>query len=257
MLYRVPAIEIGLYDKTRFDTAAEERQLFMESTLMPQAEAISACIQHQVIDPHFRYGGSGSKATMSKSVSAAFESARAETDSDLIFLIDTDTLPIAHKVKAAQAKNATELRHAYGLTMNEVANLHGIEMEQREERDDIYLLATERNVTKPHLNPEVMAAEMKVSAKPSEAGGQAPPSKKKTPEKTKAINNAVRELRRLTLRCADSKEVWSLENGNDCLKSLPLKPFVAKLRHDLRDAMRSGDADAIRAHFNGLSLPSL
>ena len=242
MLYRVPAIEIGLYDKARFDTAAEERKLFMESTLMPQADMLTAAIQQQVFDRHFLASqATTQRAKMGKALSDRFDAARAESGGGLVFLIDTDTLPIANTIKVAQAEHAIKFRQAFGASLKETVDFFGIELEDRPEREDVFLLATERNITHPEKNIEVMSAQMKADAAPKEA-----------PKPKKPAKKALHKLRTLSVKGAVEGKVWSLAEADI---GFPL--FAAECRATLKPLIESKNIDGVKAWFDTIDLALL
>lgn len=219
-LYGVPAIEMGFYDKTRFDTAAEERKLFAESTLAPQAERLSEAIQLQLIDPFFSMSDftteKPDKATMSKSLDAAFEKARFErNDPPIVCLIDIDTLPIMGAVKAAAIEQAMKFRDTLLMSPQEVADYFNIDIpDGREERKDIYAPQTHRNITHPEKNPDfymqshAMAQQEKQS--PGSSGGDAAKPSAEDRAKKRVANRYLRKLRGLTLATLDEGRMWSL-----------------------------------------------
>jgi HK97 family phage portal protein len=242
MLYRVPAIEIGLYDKARFDTASEERKLFMESTLMPQADMLTAAIQQQIFDRYFLASQATTRpAKMSKALSDRFDSVRAESGGGLVFLIDTDTLPIANTIKVAQAEHAIKFRQAFGASLKETVDFFGIELEDRPEREDVYLLATERNVTHPEKNIEVMSAQMKADAAPKEA-----------PKPKKPAKKALHKLRTLSVKGAVDGCVWSLAEAD---VGFPL--FTAECRATLKPLIESKNIEGVKAWFDTIDLATL
>lgn len=236
MLYRVPAIEIGLYDKARFDTAAEERKLFMESTLMPQADMLTAAIQQQVFDRHFLASQAQTRRSkMGKALSARFDAARAESGGGLVFLIDTDTLPIANTIKVAQAEHAIKFRQAFGASLKETVDFFGIEMDDRPEREDVYLLATERNITHPEKNIEVMSAQMKADAA----------AKKPEPKPKKPAKKALHKLRTLSVKGAVEGRVWALAEAD---VGFPM--FAAECRATLKPLIESKNIEGVKAWFD-------
>jgi hypothetical protein len=133
MLYHVPAVEMGIYDKTRFDTAKEERQLFNESTLQPQADALTEAFQYQVVDRHFRFSpysvarprkprpvdGDEKKSRLGRMIEKA---ADERGDSRIIVLIDTDTMPIMSQIRLDRMEHAEKLQQVYKMSANDVAD---------------------------------------------------------------------------------------------------------------------------------------
>lgn len=270
MIYRIPAIEIGLYDKTRFDTAGEERKLFLESTLMPQIEMLTATLQRQLVDANFSIAGSSTisrPAKMRRSLADKFDARLAASNSDLIILVDSDTLPIAHEVMAAQADRADKLRHAFGLSLQETCDMFGLEVDDRPERKDVYLLATDRNITQPEKNVEIMAAGMKANgsadgspASQDQATGDSKPPRPQNPkdrprpskEQVRAATKAIRGLRKLSLQCASRKEAWMLRAGDDACQNPEIHKAIRLIRGDIGQFMLTGDEQGIRKFFNAI-----
>lgn len=275
MLYHVPAIEMGIYDKTRFDTAAEERKLFMESGLMPVMDSISESFQYQVAESYRYSEANKRKAKMSKGMSDLFEKARSEReDSAYVVLLDPDTLPIAGDVNLARVQHAKDLRETFVISPRKAEEFVGLDFDdERPERDELYLPKTHQNITHPEKNPEFMLAEKQAEAKAAEAAAKPAaepkpsPSKSLTPEQratAKSIDRFLRELRKTTLERID--EPWSLAEADELLAKYTAAPEAKKavraLRHAIREAReKETGADArremVREIFNGIDGKSI
>ncbi len=255
-LYRVPAINMGIYDNaTRFQTVNEERKVFIEETLAPQCELISDAIQHQIVDRHFAFSEvQRRRPRLTKSMDAMLQKAQAENgESNIIFLIDIDTLPVAHDVKLVMTENALKLREAYMISPAAAERWAGMDFDDpRPEREEIWAESKYVCITDPSINaalvPGVKPAGEEGEEKPGEekpdkpatkALDDPPPPVQLTHDSRAVLKKAekfYRALRRLTLeRMAEDGELWSLTDG-DALNELgePLHTEIRKARYALR-----------------------
>lgn len=261
MLYHVPAIEMGIYDKTRFDTAAEERKLFVESTLMPQMDAISEAFQYQLVDPHFRYSEvNKTPVKMTKAVGQKFDEYReSQPDAKYIIMLDPDTLPIMAAVKAAQISTAKEFRETLSMSAKETADYFNIDLPEREERNDVYVSKQYINVTRPELNPEFQAGAGKETGGKQEGSEKAKVLDKKpaSKEQVKSIEKAMRSLRKMTLTAMDGNELFSLEDADNELGD-QFRNAIRRVRHELKLALNAEDPKrAAKDYFNALDSAAL
>ncbi len=246
-LYRVPAINMGIYDKTRFDTANEERKLFLEETLEPQAELIGEAFQHQLVDPFFRMSavtttGGRNVKDCSKSFQKMFEKAEGERSSGLLLILDTDTLPVKHDVLEAKTKSALEMREAYHMSPQEVADWTAMDIKPRKEREDVWIPNNFVNITDPKFNamlvPGVQAGK-KPAADPK-------PAKSADPLLVKAVEKFLRKVRRPTFDALDAGSIWTLDEGYALAGDEALKEVVKRVRHATR---KLGSARSAKDYF--------
>jgi HK97 family phage portal protein len=283
MLFKVPAIEIGIYDKTRFDTAAEERKQFMESTLQPEMDNLSEVFQYQVAE-HFRYTAGGTKkkpgSEGSRKMKEAFTKAMDQReDSKWVVLLDPDTMPIMGDVNLARAEHAEKLRETFLISPREAEKFVGLEFDEgNPERDDIYCPKTHQNITHPEKNPEFMLAERQAEAKAkAEAAKPKPsasPAKKKEltleeRKKVKAVERFYREFRRLILKRLDGDQLFDLTEADELAQKHgvdeDLKKQIRLDRHAIRELRlkhpTSDVADAVKSktksYLNGLDLKAI
>jgi hypothetical protein len=267
MLYKVPAIEMGIYDKTRFDTAAEERKLFVESTLMPQMNMVGEAIQQQIIDPHFSFSPSSSsrkKASLSKAMDGAYEQARYDRpDSQIIVLLDADALPIMNSVNLMKVEQAKGLREVLDLSAMEAAEFVMLDIPDRKEREDVWIKDDRVNITHPEFNHKLQPKPEPAAAKPS--GSKPKPKKELTAEQreqVKSVDKAIRKLRKLTFDRLDNGELWSLEEADELAKDDAMKRPVRRIRHKIREIVEQfqpedGRKDEIKFYFNSLDAKTL
>lgn len=252
-LFGVPAVEMGIYDKTRFDTAAEERKQYVESTLAPQADRLSESLQIQLVDRYFAFSDYSTESVrLGSSLSEKFEKARAGRGiGSIVLLIDIDTLPIMGAVKAAQIENAMKFRDTLLMSPQEVADFFKIDIPGgREERQDVYAPQTHRNITHPEKNPDfymqshAMAQEAKPS--PGSSGGDSAKPKLSADDRArlKALDRAVRELRRLTLESLFSTDakMWELAVVAQAFGHR----LACRVHYDVRQMQKRLRGDALR-----------
>jgi len=162
-LFKVPASESGNYSKTRFDSIEFEQESFAENTLMPLMTGISEVLQTQLVDRYFPTAGQNSakgKPSFGKNCRKAYEEAmEVKGESDVIILLDPDTLPIMGKLLKHKVEQAIKMRSAFDMSANEVAEHFGIELPPRVERDTIYIPTNVKDadaaVVEPVVEPTV------------------------------------------------------------------------------------------------------
>ncbi|GIW77996.1 MAG: hypothetical protein KatS3mg104_3059 [Phycisphaerae bacterium] len=164
-LYRVPAIEAFFLSKTRFDTATEERKMFMQSTIQPIADLISDMIQTQLIDVHFSdYSDDEivlNDSGKTKYIDSKLEQYFYERQGSRYFVVlDTDTLPIMAEIKTGMLASAKAFRETADASANEALNYFGIELPYRKERDEIWVDRNKICISNPQFNAELFSAEM-------------------------------------------------------------------------------------------------
>ncbi|TXH56131.1 MAG: phage portal protein [Desulfurellales bacterium] len=265
MLYRVPAIEAGIYDKTRFDTAAEERKLFVESTLIPQMDVFSECLQSQLVDPYFSFDNTAvvERKPRSKAMEESLEEAVSlRRGSRIIVMIDPDTLPIMGAVKASQIAVAKDFKDTLMMSAKETADYFAIDIEDRKERQDVWIDRRYVNVTQPEMNQKFMP-QPRDAAKPQDKKGDSKPAEKTetkalTAAEKKAIKSldkSFREIRRLTLDYLDDDQLFSIEKADELTdKSDAAKRAVRIIRHELKAVLNADDPKrAAKDYFNSLS----
>ncbi len=263
-LFRVPAISMGIYDKTRFDTANEERKLFLEETLDPQAELIAEAFQFQLVDPFFQFsdfsttGGKELKG-QSKSVQKSFEKAEADRrGGKVLLLLDTDTLPIKHEIILAKTESALKMREAYHMSPQEAADFVGMDIDAKKEREDVWIANNYVNITHPEQNAALVPG-VKPAGTEAAAGGADKPAKP-SKKRVAAAKALLRKIRRPTFDAAERGSVWTLAEA-DVIGGAEMKAPIRRLRHGLRKCIagRSG-ADAVEAaktYLNGVDAETI
>jgi hypothetical protein len=253
-LYKVPAIEAGIVDKTRFDTASEERQLFVESTLLPQMNAISDAIQYQLVDRWFSFQSVDDSDFDSKSASGAIaksvnQAIERRPTSNYVVLIDPDTLPIMARVKAAMISVAKNFRDALDLSANETAAYFGLDIEARPEREDVWVNSNRVNISKPEMNNKIhgRGGAQQQGQPPKTENGRPP---KEEPEKWMLPRSSARKLlkrlRDLSLDACKSGEMWALADAGFDGEAEAALACVAYQRV----CGMLGDEDSVREWFN-------
>jgi HK97 family phage portal protein len=267
MLYHVPAANMGIFGETKQDTINDERKMFVEETLAPQAEMIAECLQYQLIDPFFSLTPTYSKkAVFTKAMAERFEEAKAERDgSAIIALIDLDTLPIMSAVKAAMIETAAKFRTTtmispYDLSEYFDLDLNDTESGQKKERKEIWIENNLICATNPALNkalqpqPKDPAATSTDKKKKKGADAKRADAKRgagKT-KRTKACERSFRDLRRLTMEKMEAGELWSLAEADELCPGFDRE--VRIVRNRLSKAVTQDDA---RTVFNALDYSQL
>ncbi len=256
-LYRVPAINMGIYDKTRFDTANEERKLFLEETLEPEAELIAEAFQMQLVDPFFRMSevtttGGRTVKECSRSFQKQFDKATSERGGGLMLILDTDTLPVKHDVLEAKTKSALEMREAYHMSPQEVADWTCMDIPPRKERQDVWIPNNFLNITHPEFNAMLVPGVKPASEGDTSQAADAPA--KADPAMVKSVEKFLRKARRPTFDALDAGGIWSLEEGYKIAGDEALKSVVKRVRHAVR---KLGSAKSAKEYFASVDPASL
>jgi len=184
----------------------------------------------------------------------------------VLIMLDPDTLPIMGSVKAAQIAVAKDFRDTLMLSATETAEYFGMDIEDRKERGDVWIDRKYVNVTNPEINQKFMPQprdaakpknEQAKPKKPAASGKKSalPPEQKAA---AKAINKAMRRVRRLTLDAIDAGEVWMLAEGDACTDGSETgKRAVRIVRHRVKPIIAAGDKAAAREFFNKLDATEL
>ncbi len=268
-LFGVPPIEMGNLQKTRFDTAAEERHVFIESTVKPELDRLSEAMQLQLIDTDFRFSQYTTEAPrMGKSIEKTFEKARsANPDSTLLLCLDSDTMPIMAEVNAALISSAKDFRETMLLSPKELADYYGIDVpvDPQGVRADIYGENNYVNLTHPEKNAALVPGVKPAGTDASQPtpANRNPPKKELTEderERLHRLEKSVRKLRKLTLDAIDSGGIWSLNQG-DKIMGEEFRPQTRVLRNRVRGILREVEADEakkrIKSMLNAVNLRKL
>ncbi len=114
-IYSVPPIISGDWANAKYDSAAEQLEMFADNTLFPILRSLTDTFQVQLVDRYAPYWRQDIKiqksAKVSRSVRKAIDIAKAnDTVSSGIYIVwDIDTLPIAAKIQQSKLDAAIKL----------------------------------------------------------------------------------------------------------------------------------------------------
>lgn len=267
-LFKVPAIEMGLYDKTRFETAAVEREMFYENTLMPLANRISDFLQDQIVDRWFSNTSQKTiDAQLSKSKKAELDKAIANSNSSVVVLIDTDSSPIAAKIMRDRVQATAELRRSAGLSFNEAASYLGLDLPEPKEnptnyRDMVFINSGEQridNLLKPVETTNV--TETNTQIVPDETDDQYSDTEVievVDKDLVKSLQSFLRKYRKIAVIAADNQKMFTLRSVDNIVKEVftdkitqELIKHVVRLDYkDLDVLVSAGDFVGVKDVFN-------
>ena len=115
--------------------------------------------------------------------------------------------------------------------------------DDREERNDIYLPATEVNVTRPERNAAVMGNGATNTPKQEE-----PKAPARDKERERKVDRSMRRLRAKTLEYHESGSIWSLREADAIVSD----PAMRQVTRDLRHTLKGAEPSTIRETFNGI-----
>lgn len=148
-LWGVPAI---LFDANRakYDSADAQLEMYFENTLLPDLTCISTYVQ-AIIDRYFPSSAGTQKKTVKLlgHSKKAYERQQSVTRSDLVFMLDPDSLPIAAKLRMQQLDSADKYRRTMAVGFAAAAEWAGIDREENEADDLIYVALDQQRVGEP------------------------------------------------------------------------------------------------------------
>jgi HK97 family phage portal protein len=165
-LFGVPASIMAFYARVRFDTVDAELESYYENTLLPEMTMISEFLQTQLVDRYFPNAASGTKKekaklgpTMKKALEKAMDERRGANsilfpESDVVVLLDPDTLPIAAKLNVKKLDAAQKYRTVMGVSYKAAAEWAGIDRETNEVDELIVVPSTEQVLNPPQSEEE-------------------------------------------------------------------------------------------------------
>jgi HK97 family phage portal protein len=260
LLFGVPPAVMQFDSTTKYDNANEQRLMFVEDTLMPQMELLQDVLQIQLIDPYFsfsevQYADTSKKNTpkLTKAMEGKFEQGRS--GSNIILLIDADTMPIMATVKADQVAKAKEMREVLMMSPKETADFYHFDIADRPERDEIYILNNYVCVTNDEINKRLSP---QLQAK--EAGGKEPTvaqgaKERRKAAKKKAFDGFTRKLRKAALDALDGGEVFALADADALDDDSEFREPIRVIRYQLKALLSADDPKrAVKDYFNRLKL---
>ena len=152
MLYRVPAIEAGYVDRARYETADQEREIFLSQTLLPQIDMFSEVLQHQFVDPYYTFSKRSTlKRGQGKSIGKLMEksldySLNSRQESDIVVVLDADELPLMSSIRATQWKAVRAMADSMQMSVNECAEELGYDIPYSKVRDQIFIPSTYQKI---------------------------------------------------------------------------------------------------------------
>jgi HK97 family phage portal protein len=259
-LKKIPAAEMGVYDKTRFETIDAEREMFFENTLLPESELLTQVLQHQIVDRYFtntkttRAGGK----KLSKSLMHRVEKARVEQgDSEILVVLDMDALPIALKVKQSKLAYAVNYQQAFKVSPRAAAEEIGIEIEETPANQQVWVQSTEA----PYVDPAVaaqQAQDIAAAAQPDQVDANEPqePDEQQASETDKsAAKSFAKAVRKLWLDAFDAGKLPKLADA-DKLNTSGNEKIMRQIRLDYvaLKQIKSDDLedrkDSVRSYLN-------
>jgi HK97 family phage portal protein len=171
-LWGVPAILFNAAN-AKYDSADAQLESYYENTLLPQMTFVSEFIQRQIIDVHFRSSAGSNKKSVKllSHTRKAYERQAEQAESDICFVLDPDSLPIAGKLRLAQIDAMDKYRRATASTFAAAAEWAGVDRESNE-ADDVIMVANDQQPAvqsepepqpDPQLEEEVKALQAKLA----------------------------------------------------------------------------------------------
>jgi HK97 family phage portal protein len=228
-LYKVPPVIGGMWDAAKFDSVDAQRETFAEETLMPVMELFSQMLQSQLVDPHFkgsRIERANDKPVLRKYMKGLYERAMDErSDSDIVVLLDPDTLPIISKIKQGRVGYAKELQETFKITPLRAAEECGFDFEANEANELVWHTTTELPFTPPQKQePEEQAAEQ-----PAEPADE--PDDEQAKSQAENYHKFFRSFRKLALSKLDNNKLFLLADA-DALNTTKDGVIHDQIRHD-------------------------
>jgi hypothetical protein len=109
---------------------------------------LTELVQKQLIDPHFTSNNSKKvKAALSPNMKKALDRAISENpQSDIVFVLDPDTLPIASKLRLRQLEMAEKYRKSQAVSFKDAAEWAGLDRPSNAADEMIYIATGEQRI---------------------------------------------------------------------------------------------------------------
>lgn len=267
-LYKVPASTMGIYDKARFETANIERKMFFEDTLLPQMNLISETLQTQVVDRYFQFADTSKRKAikMSKTMEKQFKEAAVKNpQSNVIILLDPDTVPIMAEIKKDYIASVKSMAQDLQMSVNEASEFMGLDLPYSPVRDRIYIPSNLTMIANTPEDTDIVAQpkqEAPETVEPAVDAMETVETEDDDMEEEKAITPEqiklfVREYRKLALESFDKEELFSLTEADELAEKHQMLPFMkTHIRKDyllLSQQLKDSEDKkrTIKNYFNG------
>lgn len=259
LLFGVPPAVMQFDSTTKFDNANEQRLMYVEDTLMPIMELIQEVFQLQLVDPYFSFSEVAYETTskkntpkLTKAMDERLEMKR-ETDSNLILIIDPDTMPIMAQVKSEMVAKAKEFREVLMLSPKETSDYFKFDIPDRPEREEIYVLNNYVCLTDDKINKRLSPQLQAKDGKPQTEAQKGKDARKQA--KKKAFEALGRDLRKVALEASDSGEAFDLATADALDSDHEFSEPIRVIRAQTKALLSSDDPKrAIKDYFNRLKL---
>jgi hypothetical protein len=133
----VPPVVSSSSEKTRFDSAAEEIEVFYFNTLTPMLELVSITLQKQLVEQGAWVADAVTKeVSISKEIQKAFDSTQRE---GITLILDPTTLPIWTKVEEGRFRIAAKAKFDFHLSSREASDKFDLDLPLNEHSDVVYI----------------------------------------------------------------------------------------------------------------------
>jgi hypothetical protein len=190
-LFGIPPLIAGIYSKTRFDSAAEELQQYLDFTLMPLSKTISEMLQRQLVDP-FDWSSDIKTETksLSKSLTRRITNLREDNNSNpsnITILLDLDANPITARLRRELITLAGELRESLLLSPSEAAEYVGVDLPDNPLRNDIWIPSNIVNISNVNNSNPITNEDKSLEDKSKEAKSKEAKSKEVESKEAKTL----------------------------------------------------------------------
>lgn len=147
-LYSCPPMISGDWANAKYDSAAEQLQVFADSTIFPILKALTDTFQMQIVDryaPFWRQDMQIAKSTkLSRNVRKALQVSKANNPGTGIYIVwDVDTLPMAAKIQQSKIDAAITLMNEGRVSKRDAFEFYDIDIPDSDSvADDAIMIST-------------------------------------------------------------------------------------------------------------------
>lgn len=252
-LYSVPPLHSGEWDKTRFDSTEEQNAYFFESVVLPDAEEETEFLQHYIINRFFALetGYKTVKSQVSKALKNKIDIAAANSESDIVLVLDMDGIPSVAALKRKKLTYVKSMCDTLRISPAMACRDLGIDCELGAESEFVWHANSDTYVG-ADKNAVILPEEPKAPMVEENDGAEVDSEAEPDPEVTKAIVRTYHDLRQLVLKAQrpfSLEEARTIAKGHNCLTEALNKQLAADYIDLLRIFKRKSDPKVLFKKF--------
>lgn len=246
----ISAVVSNLVSRTRFDSAEEEIKVFFTNTINPILDLVSQVLQEQLVNSHrWDLDIEIEQCNKSKSLKHQINSQFNLANSNIVIVVDKDTLPYTSELKKPLFELGKVLISDYHQTIRQVNDYLGLELQENEWFDKSFTITSK-------VLTETPAPEIK-EEKPEEDKEEKPEDVEDSADTKELISKTSKyfnELRKYCLRVKHLNKVPRLADFDELNENIIRDEKVKKFsRIIFSKIIKCKSEDEIKRIFNNIS----